>query len=66
MKRNVVVDEREIWLIGWISKTETRQDLWDLEKDEIITVALREWIKAQFDHYSNLGIEAKKLRESNK
>lgn len=62
----VKLSERELWLIEWIAKSESRQDLWDLELSAIITIVMREWIKQQFDQYAPLRYEAKKLQDAKK
>ena len=60
------LNKRELWLIEWIAKSEARQDLWDLELSEVLTIVMREWIKQQFDHYPYLRAEAKRLQDAKK
>jgi hypothetical protein len=63
-KMKVDIRERELWLIDWIA--ENRHDLWDLNREQIIHIALREWTKAQFDNSESLANKAKKIREMKK
>ncbi len=59
MGKAINLAERELWIVDWIAKSGSRQDLLDLNTEELMVVLMREWIKMQFDHYELLRKEAK-------